>query len=68
MTQRRLAKEVLFDKQITDHAKFELVSMWISEKRQMSFEHMRRICKSLDVDSNFLIGLTNEFSYRKYGR
>ena len=67
MTQRRVAHYVLRDKDITDHAKYELVSMWVSEQRQPRIEHIRRMCEILEVDANYLIGLTNEYTFRKHG-
>ena len=66
MTQRRVATYVLRDKQITEHAKFELVSMWVTEQRQPSLTQIRRMCEVLEVDANFLIGLTNEYTFRQH--
>ena len=66
MTQRRVALYVLQDKDITEHAKYELVSMWVTEQRQPRIDHIRRMCEFLEVDANYLIGLTDEYTFKQH--
>jgi len=57
MTQRELAIHVFRDRDITDEAKEQLMSWCISEKRKFSLKEIRKICRILQCDIAFIIGL-----------
>ncbi len=57
MTQKRLSKLVMHDYPVSDETKEQLMVWWIQEERKVDMDIIRRLCKTLKMTADFIVGL-----------